>query len=258
MKSNWLSRRTKNNSPPAPLARISRLPAGRRIYAVGDVHGRADLLASTFERIDAHQIKTPTVRTLEVYLGDYIDRGPDSRGVIDLLLWRKAQGNVATLLGNHEEMMLRALDDPRIFLDWLRWGGSETLLSYGLQPRTNGLDEVQACIQTFREILPKLHLTFLQSLAPYFQSGDYFFVHAGVRPGIPLDKQVPEDMLWIRDPFLTSTESFGAIVVHGHSPVPSPQFLPNRINIDTRAFMSNVLTCVALEGSSAYDLGDAE
>ena len=118
--------------------------AGLRIYAVGDIHGRADLLASVFDLIDAHKIKAPTERSFEVYLGDYVDRGRHSRVVIDLLLWRKAQGGVVTLLGNHEEMMLRALDDPRMFLHWLRWGGSETLLSYGVQPRTNGLDEVQA------------------------------------------------------------------------------------------------------------------
>ena len=254
MRSNWLAKRQKNKSPAAPLAPISRLPAGLRIYAVGDVHGRADLLASLFDLIDAHKIKAPTEQTLEVYLGDYIDRGFNSRGVIDLLIKRKAQCDVLTLLGNHEELMLRALDDPRIFLDWLRWGGSETLLSYGLRPRSNGLNEVQACIQSFREIFPELHLTFLKGLALCFRSGGYFFVHAGVRPGVPLNQQLAEDMLWIREPFLTSTETFGVIVVHGHSPVESPQFLANRINIDTGAFMSNVLTCVVLEDSSAYAL----
>jgi serine/threonine protein phosphatase 1 len=232
----------------------SRLPDGFRIYAVGDVHGRADLLVSVFDLIDTHNMQAPADCTVEVYLGDYIDRGYHSREVIDLLIERSDRGNVLPLLGNHEEMMLGALEDPRMFLRWLRWGGSETLLSYGLRARSNGLKEVRASIHKLRESLPESHLAFLNSLPLSFQSGDYFFVHAGVRPGIPLEQQLAEDMLWIREPFLTSTEAFGAIVVHGHSPVQTPQFLANRINIDTGAFESNVLTCVALEGSSAYVL----
>lgn len=227
------------------------IPAGMRIYAVGDVHGRADLLYDTFARIDADRMAYPGVYSFDVFLGDYIDRGPDSRLVVDLLLARSSVRDAVFLRGNHETYMLEFLQNPSVLDEWRNFGGLETLMSYGLSPLLNPDPaeqiELAAALQS---VLPESHLAFYQSLPHCLSYGDYFFVHAGVRPEIPLDQQQEHDLLWIRDEFLLHEESFGKMVVHGHTPVREPDFRPNRINIDTGAYATGRLTCLVIEGES--------
>lgn len=225
------------------------IPAGLRIYAVGDIHGRADLLAPLLARIDADLSTHPIAQPCQVFLGDYIDRGPHSRQVIDLLTARRRRQQMLFLRGNHEDFALEFLSDPTKLSEWKQAGGMSTLLSYGVKiaDRTDPAGEREAAI-AFRRALPPSHVHFLQSLILSFQCGDYFFAHAGARPGIPLRQQHQQDLLWIRDDFLLHEEDFGKVVVHGHTPVTTPDIRPNRINIDTGAYATSRLTCLVLEG----------
>jgi serine/threonine protein phosphatase 1 len=225
------------------------VPAGSRIYAVGDVHGRADLLGGVFARIDADQKARPARKPIEVFLGDYVDRGPHSRQVIDLLIARRAKHDVQLLKGNHEAFVARFMTDPTVLSEWRFFGGVETLLSYGVSP-VGGSDpqsQREAAI-AFRRSMPDSHRQFIESLKLSFTYGDFFFVHAGVRPGTPLQKQSEQDLLWIREDFLLHEEDFGKVVVHGHTPATQPDIRPNRINIDTGAYATGQLTCLVLEG----------
>ncbi len=190
-------------------------------------------------------------RRVIVYIGDYVDRGLQSREVVDLLLEGPPAGFEAVpLKGNHEDFLLRFLEDASLGPLWMYNGGDATLYSYGVERTGFVLDrgafaETQAA---FRRVLPHRHLEFFRSLRLHHTEGDYFFVHAGVRPGVPLDAQDEEEMLWIRDPFLYSEADYGKVVVHGHTPVAEPEDLANRIDIDTGAFFSGRLTCLVLEG----------
>lgn len=224
-------------------------PPDQRIYAVGDVHGRADLLTEVFARIDEDCRAFPTRNPLQIYLGDYVDRGPHSREVIDLLIMRQQKHDVVCLKGNHEVLALQFLDDPGILSQWKNLGGDATLRSYGVS-LARGADprSQREAAMAFHQALSEKHRAFMQGLPLSFTCGDFFFVHAGVRPGVSLDKQSPSDLLWIREEFLLSQESFGKIVVHGHTPVGAPDVQPNRINIDTGAYATGRLTCVVLEG----------
>jgi serine/threonine protein phosphatase 1 len=233
-----------------PTQRASVLD-GRRIYAVGDIHGCAGLLANIFDRIDDDLKLRPTPDVLQVFLGDYIDRGPDSREVIELLIARQRENDVVFLKGNHETFMMNFIETPSILQDWQRLGGLQTLMSYGITPTINANAVVQAQIAVdFNQVLPESHRQFLGHLKSFFTCGDFFFVHAGVRPGIPLEKQREEDLLWIRQEFLFCKNDFGKIVVHGHTPVQYPDVRSNRINIDTGAYATGRLTCLVLEGST--------
>lgn len=228
------------------------VPEGSRVYAVGDIHGRADLLARLLIRIakDAEQA-APVDRRVLVFLGDYVDRGPDSDRVLDILLEGIPLGfEPVFLMGNHEQFMLDFLDKGLLGESWLSNGGRATLFSYGLDALgfcqgTTILADLRADLQ---ETLPASHRAFLGSLRLSHREGDYFFVHAGVRPGVPLESQDPFDLLWIRGSFLSSREDFGAVVVHGHSIEPEPEVRANRIGIDTGAYRSGRLTCLVLEG----------
>jgi serine/threonine protein phosphatase 1 len=226
-----------------------RVPNDTRIYAVGDVHGRADLLAGLLGRIDADIEAKPMAQSTQVFLGDYIDRGPQSREVLDLLIARRREHRMLYLKGNHEIFAEQFLSDPSVLSGWKHIGGISTLLSYGVTPSSKedpqAPEEVAAA---FRQALPQGHRDFLQSLALSFTCGDFFFVHAGVRPGIPLQHQQQQDLLWIREDFLLHEEDFGKTVVHGHTPVMQPDVRPNRINIDTGAYATGRLTCLVLEG----------
>ena len=225
-----------------------KLPAGSRVYAIGDVHGRADLLQETFAKIDSHRDAYPIANALEIMLGDYIDRGPSSFDVIELLSMR-VRGGTICLKGNHESFLLEFLKDPTILNAWQRCGGLETLVSYGLEPALDLSPEDQESLAaTLAERLPAHHHNFLIALPLSFTLGDYFFVHAGVRPGVALSNQRAEDLLWIREDFLRYEGSFGKVVVHGHTPVSEPEIRNNRINIDTGAFASGNLTCAVFEG----------
>lgn len=234
------------------------VPPGRCIYAVGDIHGRADLLKSLHDKILADAATRPAERRMVVYLGDYIDRGGGSRQVIERLIDQPLPGFEAVhLLGNHEDSLLRFLDDSAAGPAWLFYGGEATVASYGIDPhlRPPRGEDPMLMIQTeLRRRLPQRHLDFLRGLKLTHTEGDYLFVHAGVRPGVPLDRQAPEDLLWIRREFLTSTVDHGWVVVHGHSISTWPENRANRIGIDTGAFASDRLTCLVLEGKSRFFL----
>ncbi len=225
------------------------VPSGRRVYAVGDIHGRADLLSELFERIN-HDLKSrPTMDAVQVFLGDYIDRGPNSRQVIDLLIARQRENTVVLLKGNHEDYAERFLSDPTVLSEWNNVGGLNTITSYGVSPTRRRDPQSQRKVATaFGQSLPDNHRRFLRGLAFSFTCGDFFFVHAGVRPGIPLQLQSQHDLLWIRDDFLLHEEDFGKVIVHGHTPARQPDVRPNRINIDTGAYATGRLTCLVLEG----------
>jgi serine/threonine protein phosphatase 1 len=224
-------------------------PDGVRIYAIGDVHGRADLLAQVLASIDADIAAYPAARVVHVFLGDYIDRGQQSRQVLDMLVARARHHSMVYLKGNHETYVPDFLRDPAVLDQWRHFGGLETLVSYGVTPSINADEKEQRAIaEAFRRALPDGHRRFLSSLKTSFACGDYFFAHAGVRPGVPLSRQHEQDLLWIRDDFLLHEEGFGKIVIHGHTPVNEPDIRPNRINIDTGAYATGRLTCLVLEG----------
>jgi serine/threonine protein phosphatase 1 len=228
-----------------------RLPDGIRIYATGDIHGRSDLLKEAFTVIDADAARNPASRPIEVYLGDYVDRGPQSAYTLDLLIERSHRRETVFLKGNHEVFLLEVLRDPTKIEDWRQFGGLQTLMSYGIQPTLSPDKAEQAdLIRALIEVMPDSHLKFLNGLKLSFLCGDFFFVHAGVRPGIPLKEQREADLLWIRNEFLDSEENFGKFIVHGHTPVPKPDLRSNRINIDTGAYATGNLTLLTIQGSS--------
>ena len=225
------------------------MPPGMRIYAIGDVHGRADLLTDLFSRIDRDLKAHPIAQSAQVLLGDYIDRGPHSRQVVDLLITRQQGHNVLFLKGNHEAYASRFLSDPTVLPEWKLVGCASTLVSYGVTHTAGDNPHSQREVaKALREAMPDSHRRFIQGLGLSFTCGDFFFVHAGVRPGIPLQKQSEQDLLWIRDDFLFHEEDFGKIIVHGHTAAMEPEIRPNRINIDTGAYATGRLTCLVLEG----------
>ena len=226
-----------------------RVPAGVRVYVIGDIHGRADLLDEVHAKIRADVGPRRPADIALVYLGDYVDRGADSCGVVERLCRSPIAGARRILLkGNHEDMLLRFLHDPAFGNSWRLFGGMETLLSYKV-PVNEAMarDGLAALREAFRQMLPPHHLELLRGLKPCDAIGDYFFCHAGVRPGVALERQREEDLMWIREEFLHSDADFGKVVVHGHSPVPAPEVRANRINIDTGAYVTHRLTCLVLE-----------
>jgi serine/threonine protein phosphatase 1 len=224
------------------------------VYAIGDIHGRLDLLTRMHDWIAADAATSTAGRRVLVYVGDYVDRGPHSSGVIDLLIDRPLPGfEIVHLLGNHEDAMLRFPDDISVGPTWLTYGGIETLLSYQIElPSTEWRDEraLRRLQGEVRRCVPRRHVEFMRAMRLTHVEGDYLFVHAGIRPGIPLERQKREDLLWIRSDFLDSEEDHGRIVVHGHTISEKPDVRLNRIGIDTGAFYSDRLTCLVLEGAS--------
>lgn len=231
----------------------ARLPDGEVIYAIGDIHGRDDLLAGLHDAI-AEELSAETQHPRQatvVYLGDYVDRGRDSRAVIDRLLDSPVPGAKSIFLkGNHEDAMLRFLAGQESGESWLTIGGGATARSYGVSLKSaNGGAVPPAAIRAqLAEAIPGRHLRFLQSLALTHEAGDYLFVHAGVRPGLPFEDQSPRDLLWIRSEFLSSKLNHGKIVVHGHSSGGNTVVKRNRICVDTAAYATDCLSCVVLEG----------
>ncbi len=226
-----------------------RVPERLRVYAIGDVHGRLDLLDQLFERIEYDVRKGTHFETLYVFLGDYIDRGPDSSGVIERLIAFSSNQRTICLKGNHEAFLLDFFGNPSLLQEWGRYGGLNTLMSYGVRPplQPDAAQSAEIAAALFRA-MPQAHRDFLENLRSSLTLGDFFFVHAGVRPHIALAHQVEEDLLWIREEFLLHEQSFDKMVVHGHSPVRQPEVLDNRINIDTGAYATGRLTCLVLEG----------
>ncbi|MEO1251395.1 MAG: metallophosphoesterase family protein [Pseudomonadota bacterium] len=224
-------------------------PDGKRFYAIGDIHGAADALDRLIDRIDAE--KAGDVTKELVFLGDYVDRGPDSKGVIERLIAIGAEfpGSVF-LKGNHEAVMLDFLNDPEEMLEWLEWGGDETLRSYGVSGAlTKSGEDLSAELAS---AMPKAHLDFLNNLSLTHQAGDYLFVHAGVRPGVALKDQSEDDLLWIRKRFhdANAKDRPDFTVVHGHHPMKKPVDVGWRIGVDTGACWSGVLTAAVLEGKT--------
>ena len=226
------------------------IPDGQRVYAVGDIHGRLDLFEALVAAIEADDAARAPAETLIVLLGDLVDRGDDSRGVIEFARDLQRRRPVRILAGNHEEMFLRSLSDIETFRHFIRHGGRETLLSYGInhgQFQAASMEEAQ---QLASEAVPADHLAFLESFEDMIQLGDYLFVHAGIDPRLPIDQQRSRDLRWIREPFLSHEGSHGVVVVHGHTICDEPEDCGNRIGIDTGAFMSGRLTALILEGTA--------
>jgi serine/threonine protein phosphatase 1 len=225
-----------------------RLPPGRRVYAIGDVHGCLERLVALHWSIAADLAAHPVEDSLLIHLGDYIDRGPDSAGVLWLLAGATLAPKVTRridLTGNHERMMLRALSgDRQVAGHWLDNGGEQTLESYGLTI------PVSLKPEAWRRAVRATDVNFLNSLAFHHTEGGYLFVHAGIRPGIALKQQAAEDLLWIREPFLSDRSERDFVVVHGHTPKPQPEIFDNRIGIDTGAVMGGQLTCLVLEADT--------
>jgi serine/threonine protein phosphatase 1 len=234
---------------------MPRLPERVRIYAVGDVHGRADLLDQVFSRIDSDLAAYSDCHPIQVFLGDYIDRGPYSRAVLECLVKRSSTHEIICLKGNHETYIFQFLQKPTALAEWRQLGGLETLMSYGLKPSVNAdaAEQVELA-NALAAVLPNEHRRFLRTLSSSFTCGDFFCVHAGVKPGVPLKKQREEDLLWIRDDFLRCEDDFGKIIVHGHTPVREPDIRPNRVNIDTGAYATGRLTCLIIENGGYFVL----
>lgn len=248
---------------PAIPQRVTQAPDGLCLYAVGDIHGRMDLLTRLIELIDADAATLPAgVKPQIIFLGDYIDRGLQSRDVIECF----ASGALdrydpVFLLGNHEEALMRFLQEATFGTQWTRYGGGETLYSYGFAPPNtraslNSHEEMSKVREAwnklwtdFRERLPESHLSFLQSLKPYHVAGDYLFVHAGLRPGLGLDEQTQRDMLWIREEFLDDGAPFDHLIVHGHTPEDAIHRDDRRIGLDTGAFLTGRLSAARLFGT---------
>jgi serine/threonine protein phosphatase 1 len=224
---------------PAPAS----LPPGQRIYAIGDVHGCLDRLAAVHEQIAEDLATRPVDISVLVHLGDYVDRGLDSAQVVDWLSGGAPVpvSQIVNLMGNHEDMMLQALPGTNKEANntWLGNGGADSLLSWEITRKVPPAE--------WATLIPAEHQTFLRDLKISFRYGGYLFVHAGIRPAVPLDRQERHDMLWIREPFLSWKHSHDVIVVHGHTPRHEPDVRSNRIGIDTGAVMGGVLTCLVLE-----------
>ncbi|MDP3655574.1 MAG: metallophosphoesterase family protein [Brevundimonas sp.] len=234
-------------TPSAPA-----VPPGTVVWAVGDIHGRLDLLSPLVDAVTADLHGSRAERKMVIFLGDYIDRGPDSRGVLHLLagLSRSQGVEWRFLKGNHEQAMLEFLDDPSTGARWCEYGGDRALRSYGLRVpelvhRTEAWARVAADL---RHKLTKREMDFLGNLELSVTMGDYFFSHAGARPGVSLDRQSPQDLMWIRQSFLDNRTPFERMVVHGHTPTPRVHADQRRIGIDTKAYDTGVLTALRLEG----------
>jgi serine/threonine protein phosphatase 1 len=233
-------------------ARISMLPAGDRIYAVGDIHGRLDLFRAMIEAIEADDAARRPMKTTVILLGDLIDRGPESAGVLQQALDWSRQRDVRVLMGNHEEMLLESLEKVEALRAFINFGGRETVLSFGVDEQVYsdaGWEELQAIITA---AIPPETLDFMRGFESLIIKGDYAFVHAGIKPRVPLEEQSPQYLRWIREPFLSSTDNHGHVIVHGHTITDEPVLRDNRIGIDTGAYASGRLTALVLEGAGRW------
>ncbi len=233
----------------------ARVPPGRRVYVIGDIHGRLDLLDGLFAKIEQDQRGRSVIRPEIVLLGDLIDRGAESAAVVRRAMNPPAWADVIALMGNHEDTMIEAINGDRDAMRrWLRFGGRESLLSWGVPLAAVEEGTTDQIISAAREAVPGEELAWIAQLRQSVRIGDYFLVHAGVRPGVPLDRQTPRDSYWIRDEFLQSPRNHGGIVVHGHSISLNIEERENRIGIDTGAYATDCLTALGLEGEERWTL----
>lgn len=247
--------RMKNLFGPKKHSATVTVPAGERIYVIGDIHGRADLLQNLHEMIIDDAAARGWARNQVIYLGDYIDRGPDSRGVMALAMGDNLPGMRKThLRGNHELMALQFMESPEQGAEWLHWGGDVVLREFSIAAPSEFSQsaQLQQAASLLSQSLTPEEKIFLQSLKVCHRAGGYFFAHAGVRPGTPLDAQDAHDLIWIRGPFLNHTGDFGAIVVHGHTITNRVEIKHNRIGIDTGAHATGKLTCLILEANKRW------
>lgn len=243
-----------------PQVAIHSVPADQRLYAIGDVHGRLDLLDRLIDQIDRDDAARGPADTWLIFLGDLVDRGPDSYGVVDRLLrLKQSDRNVRVLMGNHEEVfLLAARGDVQALRLFLRIGGKETVLSYGVSRDDFNQADFERLAALLSEHVPAEHIAFLESFEQLIEVGDYLFVHAGIRPGIAIGDQEHSDLRWIRGDFLNHPGSHGKMVVHGHSITPSVDVQANRIGIDTGAYASDRLSAIGLQGSERWFLSTAD
>lgn len=238
-------------------------PDGAVIYAIGDIHGRCDLLAAIHHGIARDARLRPARRRAVIYLGDYISRGVDCRRVLDQVIeWRPDGFQIVTLKGNHEELLLRFLaSDLKAGRHWLAFGGMDALVHYGIDFDESAADDERALTDLRKRLsgaLPEAHARFLRSLTTRHREGGYLFVHAGILPGVALDAQSDRDLVWIRNRFLKADDDHGAVIVHGHCIAPTPDVRHNRIGIDTGAYRTGVLTCLVLDGAERAFLQTGE
>jgi len=232
-----------------PFPEPARVPPGLSIIAFGDVHGHLDLMEEILTKAQMRAATMPERRHVVISLGDLVDRGPDSAGVVERLMGGVPGCDLVVLRGNHETLMLEFLAGSSAATSWLSWGGLETLQSYGVD--TAGLSvtggDVEVLRRRFRARVPQSHVAFLKSRPLSATFGDYFFVHAGARPGIPLDEQEEQDLIWIREEMHVSPYRFEKRIVHGHTPVAAPRIGRTQINLDTGACYGGTLTAMLFE-----------
>jgi serine/threonine protein phosphatase 1 len=238
----------RENDAPTPAS----VPPGVRIYAIGDIHGRLDLFAAMASAIDADDAARPSADTTVILLGDLVDRGPESAGVIDHAMRWARERRVRLIGGNHEEIFLDAFENRETLRLFIRIGGRETILSYGIEPADFQLATIDELGEMIRTAVPEEHIQYLAAGEEMIRVGDYLFAHAGLKPGVEIEAQRVGDLRWIREPFLSSAANHGAVVVHGHTITDEPEIRQNRIGIDTGAFASGRLTALRLEGQQRW------
>lgn len=238
--------------PSAP--RNPSVPAGERVYAVGDIHGRIDLFDRLIARIDEDDARRGRAHTQIVLLGDLVDRGMDSAAVVARAREWARRREVTIIQGNHEEMLLASRNDLDALRGFLKFGGMETMVSYGVDPRALAGADIETVQRLLNAAIPPEDIAFLEGFRKMAQVGDYLFVHAGIRPDTPLEHQLGQDCRWIREPFLSHKGDFGVCVIHGHTITRAPDVCANRIGIDTGAFCHGTLTAIGLEGTERWFL----
>jgi serine/threonine protein phosphatase 1 len=251
-----LGRLFKKALPSRPLE-TARLPEGERVYAIGDIHGRSDLLHALLLQIEADNEQRGPAHTQIIFLGDLVDRGPDSSGVIETAMALRAAGRkVRFLLGNHEEVFLKACRtrDPKTLRFFLRIGGDATLQSYPITRAEYVTLDIDALAERLTTLVPEAHLAFLESFEDRIVIGDYAFVHAGIRPGVPISDQKRSDLRWIREEFTEHRGDLEKVVVFGHTIYEEVEERGSRIGIDTGAYASGKLTALGLEGGERWYL----
>lgn len=233
----------------------ARGPDKLRIYAIGDVHGRLDLLQEMHRLIQLENEKAPPFDWVIVHLGDYVDRGLQSNGVINLLMnAQKKNHRMLALAGNHDIGLLEFLDTGDTYGLFARHGGRQTALSYGVNINFGDDDSIAAGRRALRDAIPASHIDFIRSRPRSIAFGDFFFCHAGIRPGVELDRQSPEDLIWIRWEFLDDTRLHPKVIIHGHTPATEVEIRPNRVNLDTGAYSSGRLSAIVIDGTDKFFL----